>query len=69
MQVYCHIESGIEVDRLMGVIEDFMDSVHNLHSDDPRFIPIADLIAVGLAYDSIRAILARRPSGMQFRSG
>jgi hypothetical protein len=59
MQVYCRIESGVESDRLIGMIEDFMESIRGLHSDDSQFIPVADLIAVGLAYDSIKAILTR----------
>jgi hypothetical protein len=59
MQVYCRIESAVEIDRLMSVADDFMESVRRLQSDDPQFVPTADLIAIGQSYDSIKAVLER----------
>lgn len=59
MQVYCRIKSGIEIDRLLDVIAEFLDSVWALHDDDPQFMSTADLVAIGDAYDSIKAILTR----------
>lgn len=59
MQVYCRYESGVEVNRLMTVIDGFMESVRVLYGDDPHFLPTADLVVIGKAYDSINAVFAR----------
>jgi hypothetical protein len=59
MQVYCRIESAVEIDRLMSVADDFMESVMGLYSEDPLFVPPTDLIEIGQAYDSIKAVLER----------
>jgi 5-methylcytosine-specific restriction endonuclease McrA len=59
MQVYCRFESGVEIGRLRMVLDDFMESIRGLYSEDPLFVPPTDLIEIGQSYDSINAVLER----------